>query len=121
MPRVKSPYHWIADPLVEDVSLIERPMFGCDAFYLHGRLKLVLCPGKEEPWKGILIATSREFHDSLIADIPELSSHSVLGKWLYLPEKCDDFEEISEKIVGLILKDDIRIGVLPKAAKGDLN
>lgn len=114
MARKKSPYYWVVDRLLSEVSLVEKPMFGCDAFYLHGKLKLVLCPGKEEPWRGILIATSKEYHDSLIKDFPDLCSHQVLGKWLYLSESSDDFEEVGERLVRLILKNDIRIGVEPK-------
>lgn len=88
-------------------------MFGCDALYLHGRLKLVLTAGGDEPWNGLLIPTFKEFQKSLITDFPELVSHSVLGKWLYLAAESEDFEKTADRIVSLILKDDERIGVEP--------
>ncbi len=117
MPKTKSPYYWVADPLLEHPTLVEKPMFGCDAFYLHGRLKLVLCPGKEEPWRGILVPTFKEFHQALIKEMPGLEPHSVLGKWLYISEAADSFEDVGEKIAQLILRDDPRLGVEPDEKK----
>ena len=72
---------------------------------------MLVTTAKKEPWKGLLIPTSKEFHASLIQEIPVLKKHPVLGKWLYLPETGDDFEENAEKIVRLIQTRDIRIGV----------
>jgi hypothetical protein len=45
------PLLWIVEPLMEEPSYLQRPMFGCLAVYLHSRLSLVLASG-EEPWKG---------------------------------------------------------------------
>ena len=114
MPKKKSPYYWIADPLLEEPSLVEKAMFGCDALYLHGRLMLALTPGREEPWKGVLVATFREFHPALIAEFPELEPHAVLGKWLYLSEAAEEFDETAEGIVACVLRNDPRIGVEPE-------
>ena len=114
MPISHSPYYWIAEELLEQPTLVEKRMFGCDALYLHGKLKLVLCPGKEEPWRGFLVATSRDNHNSLISQIPELTPHKVLGKWLYCSETEERFEDIAETILKLVLKDDPRIGVEPQ-------
>lgn len=50
--------------------------------------------------------------------------HSVveppLGKWLYLPESGDDFEDATHALVECIVTNDPRIGVEPKSnpAKG---
>lgn len=115
--RAKSPYYWVADPLLEHETVVERAMFGCDALYLHGKLMLVLAPGKEEPWKGILVPTFREYHDSLIAEFPELEPHEVLGKWLYLSEAAEQFDDTAERLARVILRNDPRIGVEPELKK----
>ena len=114
MARTKSPYYWIADPLLEQPSLIEKVMFGCDAFYLHGRLMLVLTPGREEPWKGVLLPTYKECHAALMGELPELVPHPILGKWLYLSEAAECFDEATETMVKRILRNDRQIGVEPK-------
>ena len=67
-------------------------MFGGQAVYLFGRLVLVLA-SNEEPWNGLLVCTSREFHSTLTEDYPTLQPHPVLGKWLYLSQVHDDFVE----------------------------
>jgi len=113
MPK-HTPYYWIAEPLLEDPGAVEKRMFGCDAFYLHGRLMLVLGSGEEDPWRGILIPTGRESHAALLKDFPALERHSVLGKWLYLSEDKEQFEKAAEMIVKRILADDPRIGVVPE-------
>ena len=91
-------------------------MFGCQAAYLFGRLVLVLAD-KEEPWNGLLVCTSREFHSALIGEYPSLQPHPVLPKWLYLPQSCDGFEETAPQLVLAALKNDPRIGVEPGAGK----
>jgi len=107
-------HRWIAEHLlVGRNDLIARKMFGCLACYLRGKLVLVL-GDKEDPWNGILLPTDHEHHESLIREIPSLHKHPVLGKWLYLSEKSDRFEEDSERITKLILLGDSRIGVEPK-------
>jgi hypothetical protein len=89
-------------------------MFSSDAFYIDGLLKLVLTAGKEEPWKGALIPTYKEFQTSLLLDFTDLVQHPILKKWLYLPESAENFENSAENIVKTIIKKDPRIGVLPQ-------
>ncbi len=103
-------FDWTVEPLTRDPSFIQKSMFGCLAYYVGGRLMLVTT-AKKEPWKGLLIPTSKEFHASLIQEMSVLKKHPVLGKWLYLPETGDDFEENAGKIVRLIQARDIRVGV----------
>jgi hypothetical protein len=88
-------------------------MFGCQAVYLHGRLVLALNSG-EEPWNGLLIPTEKQFHDSIIKDFKDVVQHSVLKKWLYLPEASEDFETVAQEIVEAIRINDPRFGVEPK-------
>ncbi len=115
--RKKTPYYWLAEPLLEQHSLVEKRMFGCDAFYVFGRLQLVLCGGEAEPWKGILLPTEKAQHADLMKQFPTLKPHKVLGKWLYLAEDQDDFEIVAQRLVQQITTDDPRIGVEPKEGK----
>lgn len=114
-PKKRSPYYWLAEPLLEQDSVVEKRMFGCDAFYLFGRLQLVLCDGEAEPWRGILLATDKAQHAALQIEFPLLKPHEVLGKWLYLAEDHDDFEMVAQRLVQRIASDDPRIGVEPEA------
>jgi hypothetical protein len=72
----------------------------------------------EEPWNGLLVCTSREFHSALTSEYPSLQAHPVLGKWLYLAQNSDGFEETAQSLVLQVLKNDPRIGVEPAAGKG---
>ena len=91
-------------------------MFGTKAAYLEGKLVLCFSDG-EEPWHGVLVATDRERQPSLIEEFPELSPHSVLPKWLYLPDSSDAFERVAERLVALARARDPRIGVIPQLRK----
>lgn len=107
------PLRWVIEPLEEEPSYLERPMFGCQACYLHGRLVLALTSGKE-PWNGLLIPTEHQFHDSIRKDFRYVRQHPVLKKWLYLPQKSDDFESVASDIVEAIRINDPRFGVEPR-------
>jgi hypothetical protein len=91
-------------------------MFGCQAAYVFGKFVLVLA-AKQEPWNGLLVCTSREFHAALIAEYPALQPHPVLSKWLYLPQASVDFEETAQQLACQAMKNDPRIGVEPTARK----
>ena len=98
---------------MEEPSYLEKPMFGCLAVYMHGRLSLLMTSG-EEPWNGLLIPTEHQFHDSIRQDFSNVVQHPVLKKWLYLPEASDDFETSAMEIVTIIRMNDQRFGVEPK-------
>ncbi len=108
-----NPLRWLLEPLEDGRTFLEKPMFGCLAAYLHGRLMLVLAD-RGEPWSGVLVPTEREAHESLMAEFPALVPHPVLGKWLYLSQRHDDFEETAGVIVERIQAGDARFGVEPK-------
>src|SRR6476659_9486733 len=91
---------WLWEPLAERSTFALRPMFGSQAVYLDGKLIACFCT-KTEPWRGILFATSREYHDSLRADFPDLKPHKILGKWLYLPEASANFERVAPQLLRL--------------------
>ena len=106
------PFDWVAAPLREASSYIERMMFGCRACYLHGRLVLLLA-ARAEPWKGLLVPTDLTQHAVLQREFPALEPHPVWGKWLYLPESTDDFHGIATTLVERIAVNDLRFGIVP--------
>jgi hypothetical protein len=109
-------------------SFALKPMFGCLAIYFRGYNVAVLAanPGERiyrnkkfqfDLWDGLLIPTSREHHASLKKNFSELIEHPILGKWLYLPQQSEGFEEVIMRIVNLIRRNDPRIGILPGTKK----
>lgn len=106
-------YGDLVEAVTADESFVTRAMFGAVACYLHGRLALLLADG-EPPWDGILVATAREHHAALRAELPSLRVHPILGKWLHLPADADGFEDDGRRLAALALADDPRIGVEPK-------
>ncbi|TAN39765.1 MAG: hypothetical protein EPN25_10260 [Nitrospirae bacterium] len=112
-PRRPHPLRWLIEPLTEEADFFERPMFGCHACYLHGRLALVLA-AQEEPWNGLLIPTEKQFHDSIMLEFIGVGQHPVLKKWLYLSQASDDFEASGAAIVEAVMRNDLRIGVEPR-------
>lgn len=107
------PLLWVVESLMEEPSYIAKPMFGCLGIYLHGRLMLVLASG-EEPWNGLLIPTEHKFHDAVMEDFSDVVQHTVLKKWLYLPEATEDFETVACDIVEAVRMNDRRFGVEPR-------
>ena len=103
-------YGRLIEPLSDAASFLAKPMFGCLACYLHGRLMIVLAD-RREPWHGLLVPTRREEQSALRAEISSLRVHPVLGKWLYLPESADDFDTCAMRLVALASSDDPRLGV----------
>lgn len=89
-------------------------MFGCLAFYRDGLLTLVLTGEGDEPWNGALVATCRERHAALIAALPALASHAVLGKWLYVSASHPEFERTAAELVRRVGARDPLVGVRPK-------
>jgi hypothetical protein len=110
------PLLWLAEPLQDNPTYVDRSMFGGRAVYYDGRMVLYLTM-KAEPWRGVLVPAEREAHAALRAEFPALAPHPVLPKWLYLPESGTDFERDAQKLVTLIRALDPRIGVLPEAAR----
>lgn len=113
---VVHPLAWVIEPLEIEPTLLVRPMFGGKAVYLHSRFVLYLT-AKAEPWRGVLVPTLRDHHPALIADRPALSPHSILGKWLYLPESAATFERDAAWLVARIRARDPRIGIEPGEKK----
>lgn len=108
-------------------------MFGGRALYLHGMMKIVLMEESESDktykdktfefpiWRGILLPTFREHHESLKSEFPELVNHPVLPKWLYLQMSHPDFEGVAAKIAKLGLTRDPRFGIEPSSKVAQKN
>lgn len=107
------PLQWLWEPLEPDVTFVLRSMFGAKAVYLDGRLMLCFCHG-EEPWHGVMVCTDRAQHAALLAELPVLTPHAVLPKWLYVSASADDFDRTATRVVELARRRDPRLGVAPK-------
>jgi len=112
----KHALQWLVEPVEAEPSFLQKHMFGSQGIYLFGRLVFVLA-ARAEPWSGLLICTSHEFHSSLIDEYPSLRPHPVLGKWLYLPQTQNTFEEDALKLVLQALENDPRFGVEPDESR----
>lgn len=110
------PYAWLWEAVEQNPSFVLRSMFGAKVVYLHGLMMLCFSAG-QEPWRGVLVCTDRTRHAALITDFPSLVPHSVLPKWLYLPESAPDFEASAEKLVAFARQRDPRLGIVPQARK----
>ncbi|SDR65364.1 hypothetical protein [Opitutus sp. GAS368] len=110
-------HQWLWEPLEMEPGFLLRSMFGAKAVYLGGRLMFCFCAG-DEPWRGMLVSTDRARHAALQAEFPELRPHSILPKWLYLPETSEHFERTATRLVTLARRRDPRIGIIPPPKKG---
>lgn len=103
---------WIFEAFEGDSSYVRKRMFGCEAAYVGGLLRLVVAD-RDEPWSGLLICTSQVCHAALIEAFPALRPHPVLGKWLYISQTHPAFEDIAQSMTSLVLARDWRVGVEP--------
>lgn len=111
------PHEFVLDGL-SSVPFDTRPMFGCLAIYIAGKIILIL---RDRPNhisdNGVWLATTEEHHASLRKEFPNLRSIGVLGKkvtgWQVLPAEAPDFEEAAMRACELVLAGDPRIGKVP--------
>lgn len=108
--------------LLEEAEPVTRPMFGCVAVYIGPKIVLILRHKKDYPHdNGVWIATTKEHHASLKKDFPTLRSIGLFGtettSWQVLPLDSEDFEEVVTLACELILKEDPRIGTIPKSRR----
>lgn len=104
---------WLWEQFEDRREYYRKRMFGSQAVYLGDRLMFGVTE-KDEPWCGLLCATSREHHPSLLAQFPFLKPHPILGKWLYLSAAADGFEQNAQLIMDAIQSGDPRFGVESK-------
>ena len=119
MPKT-IPFDFILEELAE-LDPIVKPMFGCHAIYVDGKICLIVRE-KDEHIRdnGIWIATTAEHHPSLKKDFPNMRSIEVFGGdgptgWQIQAVDTEDFEEKAFLLCELVKKRDPRIGKVPKA------
>ena len=117
------PFSFILDYLLPLQPRI-RPMFGCHAIYVGDKIVFIVRDKETElTCNGIWIATSHEHHKSLKKEFPSLQSVSVLNNgsretgWQMVHAEADDFESSAIHACELVLRNDPRIGKIPKARK----
>lgn len=114
------PHEFVLDAIVA-LSPETRPMFGCLAVYVEDKIVLILRDKpKETQDNGVWLATTKEHHESLRREFPNMRSIQVLGKdvtgWQVLPAEAPDFEEAALRACDLIATRDPRIGKVPGAS-----
>lgn len=123
--RKAVPHEFVLEALGA-LAVRTRPMFGCVAVYAAteraGVEKIVLVL-RDKPSatadNGVWLATTKEHHESLRREFPNMRSIEVLGKevtgWQVLPADAADFEESALRACELIARGDARIGKVPGA------
>ena len=116
--KSRMPFQFVLDELGPEQPIV-RPMFGCYAIYINGRISLILRDKPAFPKdNGVWLATTKEHHASLKKLFPSMRSIGLLGKdvtgWQVLPSSSDDFEEAALRACRLVIKRDPRIGKIPQ-------
>ncbi len=119
--RKPVPFEFVLEAIAP-LSPMTRPMFGCLAIYVEDNIVLILRDKKDDVSdNGVWLATTRDHHDSLRREFPNMRSIRVLGEkvtgWQVLPSDAPDFEESALHACELILARDTRIGKVPGARK----
>jgi hypothetical protein len=108
------PFDFFLDYLPANVVI--KPAIGMYYIYFEGKIILIFRKvGKNPQHNGIWIATRREDHDSLKAEIPAVSDFDFGDEvfepnWLQLQDGHDDFEEAAIALCELVSRRDKRIG-----------
>ena len=117
------PFSFVFDYL-HPLDITIKPMFGCHAVYANGKILIILRKRVDHTdANGIWIATGKEYHLSLKAEFPNMGSVYLLsdGKketdWQMIHEDDVDFEEAAIKLCEMIVRNDARIGRIPKPKK----
>ena len=120
MPKQRKPvpHPFVLDAL-DSLSPVTRSMFGCLAVYVDDKIVLALRDKRDSTAdNGVWLATTREHHESLRNDFPNMRSIAVLGEdvtsWQILAADAPDFEEAALHACELIAARDPRIGKVPK-------
>jgi hypothetical protein len=113
---VKNSLLWVFEPFEGDPGFMRKRLFGFEAAYVDGLLCLAVGDG-EEPWNGLLVCTSRDRHAELTREFAQLAPHPVLGKWLYLSQREEEFEQVARAVVEAVKRRDLRVGVEPGVRK----
>lgn len=114
-------FEFLKDLAMEDDTYYIKRMFGCQMICLHHKMCLGLTDklgksyrGKKykiDPWYGLMVVTSKEHHPALQKQFPWLVPHPILGKWLFLSGKDENFEERASQLVESTLVNNRYIGI----------
>jgi len=107
------PLIWVFESLEDDPRYVHKKLFNMETAYLDGLLYLGVVNG-QEPWNGLVACTSYDRHAALLSEFPQLSSHKVLGKWLYISQNHPEFEAVALRLANAARARDPRLGVEPK-------
>ncbi len=116
------PHEFILEA-VASLSPETRPMFGCLAVYVGDKIVFILRDKRDATSNddGMWLATTKEHHESLQEDFPNMRSIKVLGKkvtgWQILPADASDFEEAALQACEFIIAGDPRIGKIPASRR----
>lgn len=113
------PFDFVLETL-DRLDPVVKPMFGCHAIYIRGKIMMIVRrKDRGTHDNGVWIATTHEHHESLRKDLGPMRPVRLLGDsgWQNIPEDASDFEETVIKACELILKNDTRIGKIPKSRK----
>lgn len=115
--RKPVPFEFVLEALAP-LSPMTRSMFGCLAVYVEDKIVLILRDKIGQPSdNGVWLATTKEHHDTLRREFPNMRSIRVLGArttgWQILPADAPDFEESALHACDLIAAGDSRIGKVP--------
>jgi hypothetical protein len=116
------PFEFVLTEL-EAMGPVTRHMFSCVAVYVEDKIVFALRDRPEHPKdNGVWLATSREHHDSLRAELPSMRSIGVLAGggetgWQIVPADAAGFEDEVLRACELVRADDPRIGKVPKPRK----
>src|ERR1700758_2387814 len=111
--RKPVPHEFVLDAIAS-LSPFTRPMFGCLAVYVKDKIVLILRDKpKNAADNGVWLATTKEHHDSLRCEFPNMRSIQVLGRkvtgWQVLPADAPDFEGAALRACELVLAGDPRM------------
>lgn len=117
--RKKIPFDFVIEQL-HSADPVVKPMFGCFSIYIGPKLVCSL-RDKNDTDSGVWISSTKEHHESLRADFPNMKSIEIFGPgtsgWQVLHKDASDFESSVMHLCELILKGDPRIGSIPKPKK----
>lgn len=119
--RKAVPHRFVLDALAT-LAPTTRPMFGCLAIYVGDKIVLILRDRRDRTAdNGVWLATTKDRHESLRREFPNMRSIQALGKgltgWQVLPADAPDFEEAALRACEHILAGDPRIGKAPGARR----
>lgn len=113
------PFDFVIEAL-DELDPYLKPMFGAHGVYVDNKIVFILRDRPTSPAdNGIWLATTGEHHKSLQKNFPSMRSIEMFGPgptgWQVLPADAEDFEEAAFKACELVIKNDPRIGKIPKA------